>query len=104
MKAKADEIGRVAVSLKGHDQGRWMAIVALDGADFALVCDGETRTLEKPKKKRLKHLKPLPLRVELTGKGASGGAVQNSDVRKALRAAKEEYLSKLEGDRDGGAS
>lgn len=103
MKAKADETGRVVISLMGHDKGRWMAVVALEGADFALVCDGETRTLEKPKRKRLKHLRALPVTVELGGRGASGGAVDNSDVRKALKAAKEAYLYKLDGDRDGGA-
>lgn len=49
------EPGRIVKSLAGHDIGRFMVVVSVDG-DFAFVADGKERLLSKPKKKRLKHI------------------------------------------------
>lgn len=47
--------GTVVRSVSGHDSGSFYVVVsAADG--FALIADGKLRTLEKPKKKNLKHL------------------------------------------------
>ncbi len=45
----------VVSSSAGHDKNGYFVIVELTG-DFALICDGKRRPLEKPKRKRLKHL------------------------------------------------
>ncbi|MEF9983957.1 MAG: KOW domain-containing RNA-binding protein [Oscillospiraceae bacterium] len=48
-------VGSVVKSKAGHDSNRFFAVIKLDG-DFAFLCDGKLRTLDKPKRKRLKHL------------------------------------------------
>lgn len=50
------EIGDVVESIKGHDKGRVYIIFDISG-EFAYLVDGEYRKRDKPKKKRLKHLK-----------------------------------------------
>ena len=54
-------IGRFAVSLSGRDKGRVFMIVDTPEENFVMLCDGELRRLEKPKRKKLKHIKLLAL-------------------------------------------
>lgn len=48
--------GRIVRVIAGHDRNLFMVITAVEG-DFAFLCDGKSRKLAKPKKKRLKHLR-----------------------------------------------
>lgn len=94
MKARSNEPGRVVVSTQGHDAGRWYAVVSVLDERHMLLADGDTRKLAKPKKKQVKHLKALPLSIQLEGRGESGGPIADSDIRKALKAHKDAYLMK----------
>lgn len=94
MKARPNEPGRVVVSTQGHDAGRWYAVVSVLDERHMLLTDGDTRKLAKPKKKQVKHLKALPLSIQLEGRGESGGPIADSDIRKALKAHKDAYLMK----------
>ena len=49
------ERGQIVKSLAGRDAGEWFAVVSA-GEDFALLANGRERPLERPKKKRRKHL------------------------------------------------
>lgn len=49
--------GMVVRSKAGHDKGSFFAILKTE-EDFAYIVDGKSRTAEKPKKKKLKHLSP----------------------------------------------
>ena len=51
-------VGQFAVSKAGHDKGVLYVVVAQEG-EFAFLCDGKTKTLENPKKKKLKHIFPF---------------------------------------------
>ena len=48
--------GFIVQSLAGHDKGDFQVIFKSD-KKFAFVCDGKNRTIEKPKKKNIIHLK-----------------------------------------------
>lgn len=48
--------GRIVRVIAGHDKNLFMVITAVEG-DFAFLCDGKSRKLDNPKKKRLKHLR-----------------------------------------------
>ncbi len=48
-------VGTVVMSKSGHDANRFFAVIKVEN-DFAFICDGKLRTLDKPKKKNLKHL------------------------------------------------
>ena len=47
--------GMVVRSRAGRDAGRWLVITALEG-NYALLADGDLRSLQKPKRKKLMHL------------------------------------------------
>ncbi len=53
--------GRFAVSLSGRDRGRIFMIVEELEKDYVGLADGQLRKLEKPKRKKLKHLKLLAI-------------------------------------------
>ncbi len=53
---KLPEIGDIVVSLAGHDRGEPFVVTAEVG-DFVLIADGKSRTLEKPKLKKIRHLR-----------------------------------------------
>ncbi len=46
----------IVESIKGHDKGRLYVVIKLEH-EFAYLCDGDYRTFDNPKKKRIKHLK-----------------------------------------------
>lgn len=47
---------RVVVrSLAGRDAGEWFAVLSCEG-DFVQIANGKSRPLERPKRKRSKHV------------------------------------------------
>ena len=54
---KIPTVGDVVVSRMGHDTGKPYMIIASPSPEFVLCADGRGRTLEKPKLKRIKHVK-----------------------------------------------
>ena len=54
-------LGQLAISLAGRDKGVICAIVGTAEEGYVLIADGRTRKVERPKKKKLKHLKLLEL-------------------------------------------
>ena len=50
--------GEFARSKAGHDKDRVYIVVGEEG-DFLYLCDGEARTLDRPKKKRIKHVQSI---------------------------------------------
>ena len=49
------KVGSIVRSIAGHDKGDLQLVVSL-GDGYAYVADGKLRKIEKPKKKKLKHL------------------------------------------------
>ena len=87
MKVIPYDVGRIVFSKQGHDRGRWFMIVGLVDDKHVLIADGQTRKLEKPKKKQTKHLRAKPIRfVETAELLQNGKPVLDSDIRKAIAA------------------
>ena len=82
-------ISDVVQSLAGHDQGKLFYVIAVEN-DYVHLANGKDRTLEKPKRKKRKHVKKV-LRSEtrVAGKLISGDKVLNSELRRDLA-----YLSR----------
>lgn len=79
------EPGRVVISKAGRDQGRAMVVLSLDGQEHALLADGRLRTVDKPKRKKFKHLAAKPVCiVGIVGKLSSDAAHLNAEIRAAL--------------------
>jgi len=52
-------VGRIVVSLSGHDKGR-LALVIAEEERCVLLADGKHRRLSKPKRKNKKHIRMIP--------------------------------------------
>ena len=76
----------IVTSTAGRDKGEVFFVLATEG-DFLLLADGKTRPVERPKRKRRKH-------VELVQEGCGPAAdkirssekITNSELRKAIAA------------------
>jgi ribosomal protein L14E/L6E/L27E len=77
--------GIVVFSQKGRDKGRLFVVLYQMDADFVSICDGLTHPIEKPKKKRRKHVKPIGFEFPELIKLYEQNRLQNSDVKKALK-------------------
>ena len=83
-------ISDVVVSTTGRDQGNWFYVIAEDRT-FLFLANGKDRTLDKPKRKKRKHVSVV-LRPEtrVAAKIKAGDKVLNSELRRDLA-----YLSKV---------
>lgn len=76
--------GMVVRSIAGRDKGDIFLVLSREG-EYAYLANGELRKVDRPKKKKLKHLQPSSKVSEfIQNKLAAVGKVTNSEVRKAL--------------------
>ncbi len=77
-------ISDVVVSTAGRDQGDWFYVIGMD-QDLVLLANGKDRTLDKPKRKKRKHIrKVLRSETRVAEKLRNGDKVLNSELRKDL--------------------
>ena len=80
------EPGRVVESIQGRDSGGFFLVLENAGGDIVMIADGSRHRLAHPKKKKTKHLRAKPVLLDLKALRPEGGALQNSDLRRALEA------------------
>ncbi len=82
-------ISDVVSSTAGRDQGKLFYVIGADPV-YLMLANGKDRTLEKPKRKKRKHVqKVLRPETRVAEKIASGDKVLNSELRRDLA-----YLSR----------
>ncbi len=82
-------ISDVVVSTAGHDQGRLFYVIGTEGI-YLMLANGKDRTLEKPKRKKRRHVeKVLRSETRVAAKLLAGNKVLNSELRRDLA-----YLSR----------
>lgn len=79
------EIGRAVLSRQGRDAGRCFVVLQVLDEQFVLMADGLTRKLDHPKKKKIMHLHPKPVRMDGLAERLDAHQVLDSDLRKFLR-------------------
>lgn len=74
----------LVVSKAGRDQGQLFYVIDAD-EQYVYLADGRSRRLEKPKRKKRKHIEQIP-RTEsrIAEKIRNGEKVLNSELRKEL--------------------
>jgi ribosomal protein L14E/L6E/L27E len=72
--------GTVVLSEAGHDKDGIYAVIGFADVSHALIADGKRRLLEKPKKKKLKHLSPIGILEQMNP------TQTNRQLKKALKA------------------
>ena len=82
----AFEPGRVVESIQGRDRGGYFLILEKAEDDIVMIADGARHKLGHPKKKKTKHLRAKPVLLDLRALRPEGGALQDSDLRRALEA------------------
>ena len=87
----------IVVSLAGRDKGGLFYVLETDGT-YAFLADGKTRKLERPKRKKLKHIR-FGARTEsrVAEKIRSGDPVLNSELRRDLAIFGQEFNSQNQG-------
>ena len=81
MKEQTLETGAIVLSRAGRDSGRVFVVIEVLDSEYVLMADGQLRTLDRPKKKKRKHLlKVSDARME------PGPHLLDADVRKFLLA------------------
>ena len=93
--AKPDiNISDVVVSTAGRDSGEWFYVIAEDPV-FLYLANGKDRSLEKPKRKKRKHVqKVLRSETRVADKLRTGGKVLNGELRRDLAFLARENASK----------
>jgi ribosomal protein L14E/L6E/L27E len=89
-------ISDIVVSVNGRDKGKSFFVVYREDL-YAMLCDGKSRRVEKPKRKKIKHIRFMAscdCRTSL--KLRSGIKVTNSEIRRALA----EYQLKNRGEKE----
>lgn len=82
----------VVRSTAGHDRGGLFAVIGHEGSTFLLLADGKLRKLEKPKKKKQKHVEEIGQIVLM-----EEAALTNRQLCRALRQFGKEVLTDTEG-------
>ena len=77
-------ISDVVITTAGRDAGQWFYVISADPV-FLLLANGKDRTLEKPKRKKRKHVqKVLRSETRVAEKIRSGDKVLNGELRRDL--------------------
>lgn len=78
-------LGDIVYSIAGRDGGCYFAVMAVEN-NFAFICDGRSRKTDKPKKKKVKHLKcGIGHSDYLAEKIKNGEEVTNREIRSVLK-------------------
>ena len=80
----------VVLSMAGHDKGMLFFVLDTDGV-YVSLANGKERKVEKPKRKKSKHVRKLPRPDSLlTEKIRSGKPLLNSELRRELATIRQE--------------
>jgi len=78
-------IGQIVRSKAGRDQGRVFVVVANSDDSHVMIADGDLRKIEKPKKKKIKHLQKInKIAEDVRSKIINNERITNEDLKNAL--------------------
>ena len=83
---KSIELGSVVFSKAGRDAGRFYIVTEIVSDDYVRICDGDVRRIDKPKLKKIKHLKAEGVNEKIAAKLSEGKKVFDAEIRSNLRA------------------
>lgn len=79
------KVGDIVISTYGHDTGEWYIVKEIN-EEFVYLINGSTKTVDKPKKKKIKHIYKTEYNSnEVAEKLISESYIQNAEIRKALK-------------------
>lgn len=86
-------IGWLATSLVGHDKNK-IYIIIEETEDAVLLADGECRPLEKPKRKKKKHIQVIKKTMDdkLTANLREGNPCRDEEIKRAIKLYKQSLM------------
>jgi ribosomal protein L14E/L6E/L27E len=81
------KVGDIALAIAGRGKGRLFAVIAIEDDDenYVLIADGRSRRADKPKRKKIKHLKLIK---EMAFELKEGDKLTNAFLRKNIETVK----------------
>ncbi len=80
------KLGQIVVAKAGREKGKAFLVIGRLDHEYVLIANGVNRTIDKPKKKKIKHLEKRPeIARELGQKFKNGDKVFDAELRKSLR-------------------
>lgn len=76
--------GLTVISGAGRDKGRAFVVLCELDSNFVMVCNGSSRTLDRPKKKRRRHLIPTRHEMPDMNEKFAGKTLRDQDIRTFL--------------------
>lgn len=77
--------GLLARSKQGHDKGE-LFLVIREEDPYVFLADGKSRTLEKPKKKKKKHVQIIKKRpFGMLKSSEEGFCLRNEDIKRVIK-------------------
>ena len=78
------DIANLVQATAGREQGKYFFVLETDG-EYLLLADGKSRRLEKPKRKKRRHVQAaFQTESRIAEKIRNGEKVLNSELRKEL--------------------
>jgi ribosomal protein L14E/L6E/L27E len=79
-------IGSIVKATMGRDKDKFFVVTGFIDDNHLLIADGRTRTINRPKKKKLKHILIMrDVALEIRGKILEGKCVLDAEIRKSLK-------------------
>lgn len=78
------KFGQIVFSKAGHDANEAYVVLGTE-QDKVILADGKYKTLEKPKKKNIKHLQPTNYIEDSLAKKQELGLLRNEDIKRAIK-------------------
>ena len=80
-------IGGIAAVLAGHDFGKPYVIYRED-SEYVYLVDGKIRTLDRPKKKKKKHVRMLTGADRELADKICNNSIRNEEIKRAIKCCK----------------
>jgi len=74
--------GQIVIVKKGKEKGLFMVVMSVD-LRYVYLADGKTCTIERPKKKNIKHIQITNCKASLEPE--CGRALNNADIRNQIK-------------------
>ena len=80
-------VGKFAKSKAGHDKDQ-IYVIAKEDAEYVYLMDGKTKTVDKPKKKKKKHIQMILKEDEnVSRKLQENETLTNEEIKAAIKKA-----------------
>ncbi|MBE5934597.1 MAG: hypothetical protein E7262_02250 [Lachnospiraceae bacterium] len=83
-------VGSLIISRSGHDKNHIYVVMEVESG-FVYVVDGRLKTIDKPKKKNIKHIQVVNNKPEDIMEKIDNNSLRNEDIKRCIKLFKQEH-------------